>query len=93
MSAATTNPWTFVQQVDEYTDYDAALPDHGGYGVRLRLTIVERETDGARYGYLTVVVDDAEHWGTDIAESRDVRLPYAVACAMTGHTTPSTRED
>lgn len=56
-------------------DYETSVPDAGGFGVRLRLTIHEAE----RRAVLFTIIDD-EH-GEQYARG-ETPVPYTVACAM-----------
>lgn len=70
--------WEFEQHSDEYVDYAYHVPDAGGYGVYVRLTL----NTATRSAYLSALVND--EGGTDYAYGEVSDVPWAVACAMTG---------
>jgi hypothetical protein len=76
--------WTDPNVECEYRDWHHYVPDAGGYGVRMRLTLNTQE----RTANLFVEIDD-QHGDTHA--DTGAAVPYAVACAMVGYT-PDTLE-
>lgn len=76
------NPvWECVSSDSEYTDYEHWIPDVNGYGARLRISLCHE----TRTAYATAVIDD--QFGERYIEDQvPGDLPWAVALAMTQHT-------
>lgn len=83
----TKNPWVFIQECDEYTDYETYVPDHGGYGVRLRVCFNVDDHSA----WMELVVDDEN--GSVFVERHSIPIPWDVAAAMTGHPRPASHVD
>ena len=68
-----------VQDNDEYADYDYYLPDQGGYGMKIRLTII-KESNTA---YMVMRGDTADDG--DAVFEQEGFVPIEWAKAMTGY--------
>jgi hypothetical protein len=74
MSRTDNEVWGFLQDCGEFLEYEAKLPDSGGYGVWARLAVYE---SGAS---MSVRIDD-EH-GDQLYFSEALHVPDEVAKAM-----------
>jgi hypothetical protein len=72
--------WSFDQEEGEYRDYVLYLPDVGGHGGRLRLTLNTQE----RSAYMVLSLDNVD--GDDNGEATLDAVPLAWALAVAGGT-------
>ena len=70
-----TTPWTLLNADEEYADFHAHIPDSGGVGVRVDLTLHLRR----RWAAMATTVDNPD--GTHFARS-ETHVPWDVATRM-----------
>lgn len=71
--------WPLDCRNEPYLEYARYIPDAGGYGVVLMLTLVPEEQSA----YMRVHIDDVG--GHDYGHGSIPNIPWDVACAMTGY--------